>query len=82
MMEQHRGYWIHGSAVPGPPNTTYWEGQGTVLKPGRAGSVVEVVRLCDREFTFDLKELAEWYGLELSRIAVDACLTQGDGLAT
>jgi len=76
MMEQHRGYWIHGCAIPGPPNTTYWEGQGTILKPGRPGSVVEVVRLRDRVFTFDLKELAKWYGLELSRIAVDECLSE------
>ena len=25
MMQLHKGYWISGSAVPGPPYTIYWE---------------------------------------------------------
>ena len=75
MMQRHRDYWISGSAVSGPPNTLYWESQGIVLKSGRHGSVIEVSRLHDRGITFELRELAEWYGLELSRIAVDECLT-------
>ena len=82
MTEQHRGYWIHGSAVPGPPNTTYWESLGIVLKSGCGSSVNEVARLQDKGLTFDMEDLAEWYGLELSRIAVDECLTHGDVLAT
>ncbi|PYS10253.1 MAG: hypothetical protein DMG15_21385 [Acidobacteria bacterium] len=73
MMQQHRGYWIDGSAVPGPPYTSYWESVGMVLKPGRQGSVIEVCRLHDSGVTFEMRELAEWYGLELSRIAVDEC---------
>ena len=73
MMQQHRSYWIDGSAVPGPPYTSYWESLGTVLKPGRQGSVIEVCRLHDSGVTFEMRELAEWYGLELSRIAVDEC---------
>ncbi|MDZ4344521.1 MAG: hypothetical protein U1E51_19030 [Candidatus Binatia bacterium] len=44
-MEQYKGYWITGSADPGPPYTTYWEILGTILKPHRGGSVVEVARL-------------------------------------
>jgi hypothetical protein len=76
MIEQHRGYWIHGSATPGPPNTSYWESLGIVLKPGRNGSVIEVARLQDKGMTFDMEELAEWYGLELCRIAVDECLAE------
>ena len=35
MMERYKGYWITGSAVPGPPYTHYWESFGTVLKDGR-----------------------------------------------
>jgi hypothetical protein len=75
MMEQYAGYWIDGSAIPGPPYTLYWESLGTILKSGRHGSLIEVVRLQDRGTRFDIRGVAEWYGLELSRIAVDECLT-------
>jgi hypothetical protein len=44
MMEQHRGFWISGSAMAGPPYTLYWESLGTVLKSSRLGSLIEVVR--------------------------------------
>ena len=47
MMERYKGYWITGSAVPGPPYTHYWHPFGTILKDGRMGSVVEVVRFQD-----------------------------------
>jgi hypothetical protein len=75
MMEQYAGYWIYGSAVPGPPNTNYWESEGTVFKSGRQGSVIQVTRLCDSGIRFEIGGLAEWYALELCRIAVDECLT-------
>jgi hypothetical protein len=78
MMEQHRAYWIHGSAVPGPPYTSYWKSLGTILKSSRQGSVIEVVRLRDSGVTFEMPEVAEWYGLELSRIAVDECLAPSE----
>jgi len=74
MMQLHKGYWISGSAVPGPPYTSYWEILGTILKPHRGGSVVEVGRLRLPTFTVEIKELAEWFGLELSRLVVDECL--------
>jgi len=45
MMQLHNAYWISGSAVPGPPYTIYWEILGTILKPHRGGSIVEVARL-------------------------------------
>ena len=51
----------------------FGEALGTILKSGRSGSVIEVGRLHDSGVTFDMAELAEWYGLELSRIAVDQC---------
>ena len=38
-MERYKGYWITGSAVPGPPYTRYWETLGTVLKDGHSGSL-------------------------------------------
>lgn len=78
MMEQYSSYWISGSAIPGPPYTLYWESRGTVLKSARHGSVIEVLRLRDRgvRFDFDMRGVAEWYGLELSRIVVDECLTK------
>ena len=78
MMQQHRGYWIHGSAVPGPPYTSYWKSLGTILKSGRSGSVIEVGRLRDSGVSFDKAEVAEWYALELSRIAVNECLTPAE----
>jgi hypothetical protein len=76
MMEQYAGYWISVRAVPGPPYRLYWESLGTILKSSRHGSLIEVVRLQDRgaRFDFDMRGVAEWYGLELSRIAVDECL--------
>ena len=77
-MQQHRGYWIHGSAVAGPPKSSYWESLGIVLKSSRQGSVLEVGRLRDSGITFEMPEVAEWYGLELSRIAVDECLTPAE----
>ena len=71
MLQSHNGYWISGSAVPGPPYTTYWEILATILKPHRGGSVVELARWRLPTFTVELKELAEWFGLELARIVVD-----------
>lgn len=75
MVEQYSGYWISGSAMPGPPYTLYWESLGIVLKSGRHGSLVELVRLRDREARFDIREVAEWFALERCRIVVDECLT-------
>ena len=53
MMERYKGYWITGSAVPGPPYTHYWHPFGKILKDGRLGSVVEVVRFQDTGIRFD-----------------------------
>ena len=75
MMERYKSYWITGSAVPGPPYTLYWESFGTVLKDGHRGSVVEVVRFQDTgtRFDDDVPGFAEFYGIELVRLAVDHC---------
>ncbi len=36
---------------------------------------MELARFRLKNFTVSMKELAEWFGLELARIAVDECLT-------
>ena len=74
MMQQHNGYWISGSAVPGPPYTTYWEALGTVLRSGHGSSVVEVGRIRDPGATFEVQEVAAIWGMELARIVVDEWL--------
>ena len=38
--------------------------------------MIEVARVQDKGFTFDMEELAEWYGMELCRIAVDECVAE------
>jgi hypothetical protein len=41
---------------------------------GPYGSIVGVTRFQLQRFTVDIKELAEWFGLEIARLAVDECL--------
>lgn len=36
-MQQYAGYWIYGTAVPGPPYTLYWESEGQSLNPPDVG---------------------------------------------
>jgi len=49
---------------------------GTILKDGRLGSVVEVVRFQDTgiRFDHDVPGFADFYGMEISRLAVDHLL--------
>ena len=42
--------------------------------PGRSSSIVEVIRFQLQQFTVSIKELAEWFGLEVARIVVDEYL--------
>jgi len=72
-MQQHNGYWISGSAVPGPPYTTYWNPSGDVPFQRANGSVVELVRFTLHTFEFDDEDVAAWFGLELARLVVDTC---------
>jgi hypothetical protein len=39
--------------------------------PGRGSSIVEVIRFQLERFTVSIKELAEWFGLEVARIVED-----------
>jgi hypothetical protein len=56
------------------PFSPDWYVGGSVLKLGRSGSVVEIERFQFQRFTVSMKDLAEWFGLEVARIVVDdAC---------
>jgi hypothetical protein len=45
-----------------------------VLVPGRYSSIVEIGCFQFQRFTVSIKELAEWFGLEIARIVVNECL--------
>lgn len=73
MMQQHNGRWISGSAVHGPPNTTYWNLGGDVPLQRVNGSVVELVRFTLHSFELDDEEVATLFALKLARLVVDTC---------
>jgi predicted metalloenzyme YecM len=58
------------------PFSPDWYVGGSVLVSGRSTSIVEVTRFQFQRFTVSVKELAEWFGLEVARIVVDECLAQ------
>jgi hypothetical protein len=74
MMQPHKGYFITGSALMVHPFSPDWYVGGSVLVPGCSGSIVEITRFQVERFTVSIKELAEWFGLEVARIVVDECL--------
>jgi len=76
MVQPYKGYFIDGSALLVHPFSPDWYVGGSVLVSGRAGSVVEITRFQLHQFTVSIKELAEWFGLEVARIVVDECLPQ------
>jgi hypothetical protein len=43
---------------------------------GHHDSLVGITRFQLHQFTVDIKELAEWYGLELARIVMDECRSE------
>ena len=71
-MIQHNGFWISGSAVPGPPYTQYWTLAGAVLFQRSNGSVVELMRFKLESFELADQEVAVLFGLELARLVVDS----------
>jgi len=71
MLHPHNGYWISGSAVPGPPYTTYWTPCGYVLWQRPNGSLEESTRLVIDDFEVEDADVAAWFGLELARMIVD-----------
>ena len=76
MMQPYKGYFIEGSALLVHPFSPDWYVGGSVLMPGRSSSIVEITRFQIQRFTVSIKELAEWFGLEVARIVVDECLPQ------
>jgi hypothetical protein len=73
-MQSYKGYFIKGSALLVHPFKPDWYVGGSVLVQGRSSSIVEIGRFQLQEFTVSMKGLAEWFGLEIARIAVDECL--------
>jgi hypothetical protein len=75
-MQPYKGYFIEGSALLVHPFSPDWYVGGSVLVPGRSGSISEIGRFQLHRFTVSIRELAEWFGLEVARLVVDECLTQ------
>ena len=76
MMQPYKGYFIEGNALLVHPVSPDWYVGGSVLVSGRSSSIVEITRFQLQQFTVSIKELAEWFGLEVARIVVDECLPQ------
>lgn len=74
MLQPYKRYFVEGSALLVHPFSPDWYVGGCVLRQGRASSIVEVGRFRLQHFKVSIKELAEWFGLEIARIAVDECL--------
>jgi hypothetical protein len=74
MMQSYKGCFIDGKALMVHPFSPDWYVGGSVLVPGRSSSIVELGRFQLQQFTVSMKELAEWFGLEVARIVVDECL--------
>ena len=77
-MQPYKGYFIKGSALLVHPFRPDWYVGGSVLMQGRASSIVEIGRFQLQHFTVSMKELAEWFGLEVARIVVDECLVRSE----
>jgi hypothetical protein len=75
-MQPYKGYFIKGTALLVHPFSPDWYVGGSVLVQGPASSIVEITRFHLQQFTVSMKALAEWFGLEIARIAVDECLEQ------
>jgi hypothetical protein len=76
LMQPYKGYFIEGSALLVHPFSPEWYVGGSVFVQGSYSSIVEITRFQLQPFTVSIKELAEWFGLEVARIVVDECLVQ------
>ena len=81
MMERYKGYWITGSAVPGPLYTHYWHPFGKILKDGphglRGGS-----RTISRYWIGSIRTCAGWpsfTGWNLAEYSLIIVCPQSDG---
>ena len=68
-MERYKGFLITGSALPTFATGFDWYSQGTILRPGRLASIVEVKRI--EGPIFNSKEAAEAHGLQLCKDWID-----------
>jgi hypothetical protein len=73
-VQPYKRYFIKGSALLVHPFSSDWYVGGSVFVQGRSSSIVEITRFQLQHFTVSMKGLAEWFGLEIARIAVDECL--------
>jgi hypothetical protein len=73
-MQPYKGYFTAGTAMLVHPFSPDWYVGGSVCVSGRSSSIVEITRFQLQRFTVSIKELAEWFGLEVARIVVDECL--------
>jgi hypothetical protein len=74
LMQPYKGYFIAGNALLVHPFSPNWYVGGSVLVPGRSSSIIGITRFQVQRFTVSIKELAEWFGLEVARLVVDECL--------
>ena len=74
---EHRGLQIYSTPVPVLRellgHIAEWQPAGTIDYRRRDQSVVELTRFRLPSMTFDEREIAEHFGLELGRLLVDAC---------
>jgi hypothetical protein len=64
-MQPYKGLFIKGSPLLVHLFSPDWYVGGSVLVSGSYGSIVEITRFQVQRFTVSIKELAEWFGLEL-----------------
>jgi hypothetical protein len=74
VMQPYKGYFIEDSALLVHPFSPDWYVGGSVLVSGHSSSIVEITRFQVQRFTVSIKELAEWFGLEVARLVMDECL--------
>jgi hypothetical protein len=68
-IERYKDFLISSSAVPTSATGFHWYSQGTILRPGRLGSIMEIKRI--EGPIFNSKEAAEEDGLELCKDWID-----------
>jgi hypothetical protein len=71
-IERYKEFLITSSAVPTFATGFDWYSQGTVLRPGRLSSIIEVKRI--KGPIFNSKEAAEEHGLQLCKDWIDSGL--------
>ena len=74
-MQPYKEYFIYGTARRIHPFNPLSYPAGDVSKTGRFGSIIEVLRWELPSFTMTIRELAEWFGFELSKLVVDESLS-------